>query len=66
MLRQIGTLSKSAGRCPLADESGKFSCELRVLLYGKRRNTYRIIFTIEDDTAHVLFVHHSARDELKP
>lgn len=66
LLRQIATLSKLARRCPLADESDRFPHELRVLLYGKRRNTYRIIFTIEDETVYVLFVHHSARDGLKP
>jgi mRNA-degrading endonuclease RelE of RelBE toxin-antitoxin system len=33
---------------------------------SKRRNTYRIVFTIRADTVHVLFVHHAARDELEP
>lgn len=66
LLRQIATLSKSARRCPLADENDRFPHELRVLLYGKRRSTYRVLFTIEGDTVYVLFVHHGARDELKP
>jgi plasmid stabilization system protein ParE len=66
LLRQIATLSKSPLRCPLAGESDKFPHKLRVLLYGKRGNKYRVIFTVENDTAVVLFVHHSARDELQP
>jgi plasmid stabilization system protein ParE len=66
LLREIATLSRSPGRCPVADESSRFPYELRVLLYGKRRNKYRVIFTIQADAVFVLFVHHSARDELHP
>ena len=40
--------------------------ELRQLLYGKRHNKHRILFTIRDNDVIVLFVHHSARAELEP
>jgi len=39
-------------RCALARENKLFTKEIRQLLYGKGRNTYRIIFTVienEDD-----------------
>ena len=33
-------------RCALARENEHFSQEIRQLLYGRGRNTYRIIFTV--------------------
>jgi plasmid stabilization system protein ParE len=39
------------------------------LLYGgggKRTHRHRIIFTIREDTVHILYVRHTARDELEP
>ncbi len=66
LLRKIDTLKTHPTRCPLAAENDKFPEEIRQLLYGKRRNTYRIIFTIRPDTVHVLYVEHAAKDELEP
>ncbi|HZW33521.1 MAG TPA: hypothetical protein VFF52_22570 [Isosphaeraceae bacterium] len=37
---------------------------MRVLLYGKRRGVYRVLFTIRGDTVHVLTVRHSAQRSL--
>ena len=34
---------------------------MRVLLYGKRQGTYRILFSIRGDAVHVLTVRHAAR-----
>jgi hypothetical protein len=34
--------------------------EVRVLLSGKRRGVYRVLFTIRGDTVQVLTVRHSA------
>ena len=53
-------------RCPLAVENDKFPDEIRESLYGKsgkRRHKHRIIFTIREDTVHVLYVRHTARDD---
>ena len=66
LLKKVDTLKTHSSRCPLAAENDKFPEDLRELIYGKRRNTYRIVFTIRADTVHVLFVHHAARDELEP
>jgi mRNA-degrading endonuclease RelE of RelBE toxin-antitoxin system len=35
-----------------------------VLLFGKRRGVYRVLFTIRRDTVHVLTVRHSAQRSL--
>lgn len=66
--RAIQTLRTRPKRCPVAAEDEKFPEEIRELLYGKRkdRHKHRIVFTIRDDAVHVLYVRHSARDELEP
>ncbi len=54
---------------PLAVENDKFPEEIRELLYGrggKRVHQHRIIFTIREDAVHILYVRHTARDELEP
>ena len=50
----------------LADEAADLGVELRQLLYGKRRNVYRILFTIEGGTVNVLRIRHAAQDRLTP
>jgi plasmid stabilization system protein ParE len=39
---------------------------LRELLYGRRRNVYRILFTIDGQTVNILRVRHAAQDRLTP
>jgi hypothetical protein len=58
-------LTQQPLRCPLATESDKFPEEPRDLLFGKRKNKYRIILAIRNDDV-VLYVHHAARQELEP
>jgi plasmid stabilization system protein ParE len=60
----IDSLAQQPHRCQLARESAKLGIELRQLLYRRRRNVHRILFTIEDDVVRILCVRHSARDEL--
>jgi plasmid stabilization system protein ParE len=66
LFRQMETLTRQPNRCPLAAESERFPEELRELLYGKRGNKYRILFTIRNDDVFVLYVQHAAREELEP
>ena len=66
LFTQMETLTRHPTRCPRAAESDKFPEELRELLYGKRKGKYRIIFTIRDNDVVVLYVRHSAREELEP
>lgn len=49
LLKAIQSLEKMPKRCALARENEYFSKEIRQLLYGKGRNTYRIIFTVIED-----------------
>jgi len=49
LLRAIESLLSMPKRCPLARENEYFSKEIRQLLYGQGRNSYRILFTIVED-----------------
>ena len=60
----IASLTELPHRCPLARESEEFPFEVRQLLYGRRSNAYRILFTIEGDTVHVLHIRHSRRSPI--
>jgi plasmid stabilization system protein ParE len=66
LYKAIDTLQSRPQRCSVAAESDKFPEEIRELLYGKRKHKHRIIFTIRDHVVYVLYVRHSARDELEP
>jgi plasmid stabilization system protein ParE len=54
LFKQMETLTRQPLRCPRAAESDKFVEELRELLYGKRKNKYRIIFAIRNNDVVVL------------
>ena len=68
LLKAIESWSAMPKRCPIARENQYFSKEIRQLLYGKGRNSYRIIFTIaesEDVSAvRVLHIRHAAQQTL--
>ena len=69
LYKAIDTLQTRPLRCPVAAENERFPEEIRELLYGrrgKRKHKHRIIFTIRDNAVHVLYVRHTARDELEP
>ena len=51
---------------PLAPESSRFPFEVRQLLYGRKPHVYRILFTIEGDTVHVLHIRRPRQQLLKP
>jgi len=62
----IASLGEFPERCPVAPESTVFPFQVRQLLYGRRRNTYRILFTVSRDTVYVLHIRHGARQPIKP
>jgi plasmid stabilization system protein ParE len=68
LFEQFELLKRHPLRCPLAAENDRFPVEIRELIYGKRRrgHKHRIIFTIQEDVVVILFVHHSARQQLEP
>ena len=63
LLEAIASLSQMPKRCPLARENNHFSQELRQLLYGRGRNSYRVIFTILEgqdiSTVRILHIRHA-------
>jgi plasmid stabilization system protein ParE len=61
----IASLAEFPKRCPLAPESAAFPFEVCQLLYGRPPHVYRILFTIEDNTVHVLHIRHGRRQPLK-
>jgi len=60
----IATLKANPQRCPIDPDSDVYGEEVRVLLHGKRRGIYRVLFIIRRDTVHVLTVRHSAQRSL--
>jgi len=71
LLQAIESLSEMPGRCPLARENDYFEPEVRQLLYGRGRNTYRILFTLIPDAeegeppiVRILHVLHGAQQTL--
>lgn len=63
LLEEVTSLSQMPKRCPLARENEHFSQEIRQLIYGRGRNSYRIIFTVLDgedvSTVRILHIRHS-------
>ena len=56
------SLSDDPNRYPLSqDDSDALGRETRILLHGRRRGVFRILFTIEGETVWVLRVRHDAQ-----
>jgi plasmid stabilization system protein ParE len=66
LLARLADLEQSPDRCPLADEAADLGLQLRELLYGRRRNVYRILFAIDGQTVNILRLRHAAQDRLAP
>ena len=63
--KAITSLAKNPGRFPVSQEdSTALGCEARMLLYGRRRGVFRILYTINGDTVWVLRIRHSAQGPL--
>ena len=65
----IGSLREMPSRCPVAPESAELGREVRMLLHGRRRRTYKIYYEIEYATpthgrVMVFHVRHWARKPL--
>jgi plasmid stabilization system protein ParE len=65
LLKAIFSLSTMPKRCILARENEHFSQEIRQLLYGKGKNSYRILFTILEDQelpiVRILHIRHTSQ-----
>ena len=66
LLRIVENLETNPERYPIADEAADLGLDLRQLLYGRRRQVYRVLFTIDGQKVNVLRVRHAAQDRLAP
>ncbi len=65
LIKAISSLQEMPRRCSLAREDALFSQEIRQLLYGRGKTTYRILFTILEEqaipTVRILHVRNAAQ-----
>lgn len=61
----INTLAEFPLRCPLAPEDAHFSSSIRQLLHGKKRQQYRVLYTVQPDAVYILHVRHAIRSYLQ-
>ena len=68
LLQAIESLSQMPKRCSLARENKYFSQEIRQLLYGRGRNSYRVLFTIlegqDASTVRILHIRHASQQTI--
>lgn len=64
--KAILSLEQMPLRCALAFENDFFDEEIRQLLYGKGKNTYRVLFAITGKTVQIISVRHAAQQPLLP
>jgi len=64
LLRIVEKLESDPNRYSGAEEGVDLDVDLRELLYGRRRNIWRVLFTIEGQTVNVLRVRHAAQDRI--
>ena len=62
----IPALETDPDRYPQADEAADLGVDLRELLHGRRRQVYRVLFTIDGETVNVLRVRYLTQDRLNP
>jgi len=67
LTRAIEGLMEKPERQPISPEDSEaLGCEARILLYGRRRGVFRILYTVTGDTVWVLRIRHSARGPVEP
>lgn len=66
LYRTIESLRHLPERCPEAPEAEWFGPGLRETSFGKRRNTYRILFEVSEGEVVVQHVRHGRQDLLRP
>ena len=66
-LKVLNSLSRSADRCAVAPETRHFSEVIRNIAFRMRSGrTYRVLFTIDGQDVHVLFVRGPGQDWVDP
>ncbi len=62
ILESIESLDQNPQRYEIIEEAQKLGQEVRHYLFGKRRNVFRVLFTIDGDTVVVRHVRRASRD----
>src|SRR4051812_48561332 len=62
--RAIDSLSNQPDRFPLADEADELGFELRMMIHGRKRQVFRILFVVDGSLVHVLRVRHASQDRI--
>ncbi len=65
LITKVETLAVEPQRHRLAPESKKFPCDIRQLLFRKRRSQFRILFTIAEERVVILTIRHHSRRPLE-
>ena|SRR5438067_13372787 len=65
LLAAISSLEEWPGRWPVTKEKHGYNYEVRQLLYGRRKQTYRILYTIGEDTVKILHIRHASRKSIR-
>jgi plasmid stabilization system protein ParE len=65
-MEAVRDLGDNPERFGFAPENEWYPGELRQMLYGRKRGTYRVFFEIRGDTVYILRVRHSAQDLMGP
>ncbi len=60
----VTSLRKMPRRCPVSVESAAFDVEVRELLFGKKRNVYRILFSVQKNKVNVLRIRSTRHQRL--
>lgn len=60
----VTSLSKLPERCPVSSESEAFDVIVRQLIYGRKPNTYRILFSIQEEKVYILRVRSTSQKSL--
>lgn len=60
----LQSLEHNPQRCSLAPEDRKCERSLHQFLFGKGRNVFRSVFTVEDDIVWILRIRRAAQNEL--
>ncbi len=66
LIEAVEALSTNPEIYPEAPEAEWYGSGLREFYYGKRRNTYRILFEVRGNVVYVLRVRHGRQDLLRP
>lgn len=60
----VSSLSKMPERCPVSAESEAFDVIVRQLLYGKKPNVYRILFSVRNEKVYILRIRSTKQQSL--